>query len=123
APRHPLDHLGRSVRPFPASRRRRDDAAPHRNPARRKEWIVIVPAALQLHDEPVRQAAQPAQALQNRDAGVDKKKPAEKGPPRQWPDSGAAGSRSGAKRRPPVVVLPRLPAGAGGAWGGEGTPP
>ena len=75
---------------------------------------MIVPTALQLHDEPIRQTAQPQQ---NRDAGVDNKKPAEKGPPRQWPDSGAAGSRSGVKRRLLVVVLLLIAAGGGGfAW-------
>src|SRR5262249_58500419 len=107
---------------FAASGRRGNDAAQHRNPARREESIVTVPA-LQLHDEPVRQAAQPAQGQQNRDAGVDEKKQAEKGPPRQGPDSGAAGSRSGVKRRLLVVVLLLIAAGGGGGGWGGGDPP
>jgi HlyD family secretion protein len=77
---------------------------------------VTVPG-LQLHDEPIRQAAQPAEARQNSDARVDEKRLAEKGPPRQRPDSSAAGSRSGVKRRLLVVVLLLVAAGGGGfAW-------
>ena len=73
--------------------------------------------AFQLQDEPVRDFPQPAQARQNRDAGGGEMKPAEKGPPTPWPDKGMAGSRSGSKRRLPIVVLLLVAAGGGGlAW-------